>query len=152
MAKNDIPRWHRGNLDAHFDSHPNGKDRECWKDLLGTHKDVTRNQYEDKSEEVFERRWLEYRADEADIKSKRFNDHRSYYLDDQLIKTITTIPSDSDPLFIITCFHEHFGLTHAFNQPNDLESVVNRRADYIRNLDNKIEGGLVKNYKCIYKK
>lgn len=152
MAKKDTPRWQQENLHRHFNKHPNGTDKECWKDLLSSRDNISLYQYEDKSEEVVNNKWLEYRAEECDVASRRFNDERAFHIDDQLIKTITTIPNDSDPLVIITCFHEHFGLPHDFNQKNDVDSVIKRRAKFLNNLENRIECGLVKYYRCVYKK
>ena len=103
------PRWDCRNLRRHYDAHPGGKDRECWKDLLGKRTTVSIEEYEVTSYEVFHKAWLEYEARyrDEDIQYGKvcsYRKPRAYYVDGREIVLITTLTREE----IVTCFHKHY--------------------------------------------
>ena len=128
-------KWEQSNLDVHFDKHPAGKDKECWKDLLAKTTSVTKLEYEAESIHVCDRCWLKYEAEHAKLDcigtARRqgldipYNEKRKYFVDDKLLTTITSKDGES----IITCFHEHFGRPH---EQHDHKSPVAELRDKLR--------------------
>ena len=162
MRKNKLgrakkPFWVKKNLIDHYNKHPNGVDKTCWKALLNVG-DVDLDTYRDRSIEVTKNCWLCYEGRLLDVKPHTQIEHRSlrtYHYDKKLLLTVTDAKTEA----IITCFHfhEHKSKCSAIlrrTRPSvgklDAELYEEERHRLVRKLMNEKRAGKLKNIKSYH--
>lgn len=101
-------RWAETTLANHYTKHPlgnpDGRERECWGDLLSTSPPVSRRAYEESSYDVVEKPRLHFR-----LKRDPDDEFADHFLDERLVVCVTHDHRGRRQLRIRTCYHKHFG-------------------------------------------
>lgn len=121
------------------------EDQGCFEDLLNINdRKMTESEYELRADEAVDKAWTEFECEWLDEKINEFLDLRYYFVDDELIVSIT----DSFKRYFITCFHKHFALPHGIDPRSDA-TVGQKRLRYNDMLKEKIQGKIIQKFKRI---
>jgi hypothetical protein len=141
------PAWSDRNLVAHHAKRLR-EDTGCFEDLLGiAGREMTADEYRDRSEQRVARSWCEYEGQGWDRLGGAHTEARAHFVDDDLVVGITDLARTA----FVTCFHEHFDRRRPLhgNHPGRGVSVAQRRIRYRENLRLKERGRPIINLRII---
>jgi len=148
MQKPDAPyiSWDPENLSRHHEKRTT-KDSGCFEELMGLAApppSMTENQYELRSREAVANAWAEFEGRGRDIDSRTYVEARAYYVDNDLVCSITDIKRKK----FVTCFHDghpagrHFH-AHYHDPDKSVEAIGNRRLKYLEKIKQRVKGKLI---------
>lgn len=141
------PSWSPRNLARHHAQRLRDNPG-CFEDLLGINgRPITAEEYRDQSVRTVTDSWYEYEAQGRDFSRNDYLEARAYYVDDDLVVSVTDQPRSR----FVTCFHEHFDDRRPLHgrNPGRAVSVAQRRVRYEEDLRRKAQGRVIINLKVI---
>lgn len=136
-----MPTWDPYNLRKHYQKRIN-QDPGCFEDLMNINgRSMTIQEYQQRSEQAVMNAWAKYQCETWDQQLRRYQDRRTYFVDDQLVVAIT----DIEEQWFITCFHKHFNSGHT--SPGSTVGQCRLRYKEHLSIDERVK--LVRNVKRI---
>ncbi len=127
MAENR-PTWtDLRKLDQHHQKHCTGEAGECLKDVLGTDRLLSRDEYADLTDEVYDGAYIEYVAREKG-EGDRWNPPSHYRVDGRSLKVVADLPK-ANPRQFRSLHHVHYSGGHNPDEVN--RPAFDQLVDYI---------------------
>ncbi|WP_216598982.1 hypothetical protein [Ruegeria sp. HKCCD7318] len=115
-------------LDQHHQKHCTGDAGECLKDVLGTDRLLSRNDYADLTDEVYDRAYIEYVAHERG-EGEWWNPPAHYRVDGRSLKVVADLPN-AIPRNYRSLHHVHYRGRH---DPEEVSKpAFDQLVDYIQ--------------------
>lgn len=142
-------RWNQANLERHHRKRVE-KDAGCFEELMGINPPpMSVEQYRQRSLDTVAGSWAEYEAEGWDVEKRKYSEARAYYVDNDLVCSITDVPRSE----FVTCFHAaHDEGKHFHPKFHDAdktaEGIGNRRLRFMQKLQHQIQGKLIRQFKA----
>jgi hypothetical protein len=105
---------------------------------------MTEAEYEQRSRAAVTNAWAEFEGEGGKASEHGYYDAAAYFVDDDLIVTITDITRTK----FHTCYHEHFDRKHA-SSPAVGMTLGQRRLRYLQQLKHDKRGKMIVNFRPI---